>query len=157
MKIEIPNTYEEMQAWEPPVCETAEDLAALVAALVEREHDYGTCAYAMSFAALAAFRFVARKPETTGLQAGFADMDFLRRTRGMESFRITDANETLFPQYDPLGDLMAWMNSDDMQLWQRDKAKALLEKSQDAHPNVLRHWRKLAAYVPPPEEVKPNQ
>lgn len=48
---------------------TKEQLTEYVESLVNRTHDYGTCVYAMSMAAEAAFNYVAHHLGVTGFQA----------------------------------------------------------------------------------------
>lgn len=130
---------------EAPTPDTMAELAAVIEGLVHREHDYGTCVYAMSIAAVTAFNHVARKLGVTGFQASCADMDILTRTRRMKGpWCITDLENTLYPQYDVQAKLAEYIaeNRD----WQREQAQKLLdERSNEAHPNVVAHWRKLAA------------
>jgi hypothetical protein len=66
-------TEAEMRDSEAPTHGTVEELAAYVRVLVERPHDYGTCVYAMSLAATAAFNFVAHKLGVTMFQASWGD------------------------------------------------------------------------------------
>lgn len=138
-------TEQELREAEAPSPETIADLAVVIEDLVHREHDYGTCVYAMSIAAVAAFNHVAHKLGVTGFQASCADMDVLTRTRRMKGpWCIVDLHDTLYPQYDVQAKLAAYIaeNRD----WQREQAQKLLaERVEDAHPDVMAHWRKLAA------------
>ena len=89
-----------MREVEAPTPNNVKELTEYVNSLVKREHDYGTCVYAMSLAATATFNYVARQLGVTGFQASCADLDILRRTRRMEQgFRIVDYNKLLYPQY----------------------------------------------------------
>ena len=72
----------EMRDAKVPWPKTEEQLQQYVNSLVERPHDYGTCVYAMSMAATAAFNYVAGQLGVTGFQSSCADMDVIRRTRG---------------------------------------------------------------------------
>ena len=74
-------TEQEMRDTEVPRANTIGELSDYIESLVQQEHDYGTCVYAMSMAATAAFNYVARRLGVTGFQASCADMDVLRRTR----------------------------------------------------------------------------
>lgn len=137
-------TEQEMRAETAPTFDTVEELQGYITSLVEREHDYGTCCYAMSLAATAAFNFVASKLGVTGFQASCADLDILRRTRHLDGpFVILKGEDELYPQYDNHQKLeecrVMWKD------WIAEQAKAKLEKSADsAHPNVVAHWKKLA-------------
>ncbi|MBK7380837.1 MAG: hypothetical protein IPJ03_17905 [Ignavibacteriales bacterium] len=79
---------------------TLDELNKVIEQLTERKHDYGTCVYAMSIAAVATFNYVASKLGVTGFQASCADLDILRRTRNYKNgFSIIDYNNLLYPQY----------------------------------------------------------
>ena len=90
-----------MRAEKAPWPKTLEELNEYITSLTDRQHDYGTCVYAMSLAAVAAFQHVASKLGVTGFQASCADLDILRRTRSMEGpFIILKAEDMCYPQYD---------------------------------------------------------
>lgn len=149
-----PKTEKQMREEKCPTPKTIEELDAYIKSLVEQKHDYGTCVYAMSLAATAAFNHVASKLGVTGFQASCADLDILRRTRSMDCpFIILKADDMLYPQYDlpsKLNEAMA-----EWQEWAADEAKKkMLEKDKFAHPDVLAHWKKLAAWVKPKETPK---
>lgn len=137
-----------MRDFEAPTPDTVEELAEFVRTLVEREHDYGTCVYAMSLAAVAAFNHVARKLGVTGFQASCADLDILKRIRHMEGpFIVLDGANLLYPQYDLRERLDNFINSDDTQQWVAQQAKKLLDEHPEGdhtHPNVRAHWERLA-------------
>ena len=133
----------ESEAFSP---KTPEELASYVSGLVNRPHDYGTCVYAMSLAAVAAFNYVAGALGCTGFQASCADMDILRRTRRMEhGFTIINANDLLYPQYDVPGRVNEWIEKTLPAL--APVAAEMLRGAPDAHPDVLAHWKMLAAKV----------
>lgn len=131
---------------EAPHPKTVEELAAVIKALTERDNDYGTCVYAMSIVATAAFNYVANQVGVSGFQASCADLDILRRTRRIAGpFMLVDLNDTLYPQYDVQAKVAEYIakNRD----WQREEARKLLAKhalGDNVHPDVLAHWRKLA-------------
>jgi hypothetical protein len=127
-----------------PRIETEDELLAVVRALVERDHDYGTCVYAMSIAAEAAYRYVAGRLSVTGFQASCADMDFLRRIRHMPGpFTVIDVSNALYPQYDLVGRLREYIQESSG--WLRDEARKRLDNdSAHASPNVIAHWKRLA-------------
>ena len=130
---------------------TADELAAYVKGLVDRPHDYGTCVYAMSMAAVAAFNFVAGTLGCTGFQASCADMDILRRTRRMEhGFTIINANDLLYPQYNVPGRVKEWIEKTLPSL--APVAAELLRNQDGAHPDVIAHWKNLATMAT--EEAK---
>lgn len=145
-------TESEMRQSKASTPNTVEELAAYVQAMVDRPHDYGTCAYAMSYAAVAAFNFVARKLGVTGFQASCADMDILRQTRNWEWGRILDYSNLLYPQYcdeyhfPTVKKLLA-----DPEIASRlaKMARAKLAENGHAHKAVSRHWQKLADFAAP--------
>jgi hypothetical protein len=97
---ETAQTEREMRETENPWPKSKKELHEYIDSLVDREHDYGTCCYAMSLAALAAFNYVAHTLGCTGFQASCADLNFIGRTRHMKhGFRIIDYENLLYPQY----------------------------------------------------------
>jgi len=141
-----------MREEKPPQIDSLEALMAYIKSKVEGDHDYGTCCYAMSLAATAAFDFVAGKLGVTGFQAGCASLDVLRRIKHLEGpFMIVDGSNALYPQYDlhaKLGEaLEKWKP------WLKEQAAKKLKESRNAAPGVIEHWKMLAAYQPS-EEVK---
>lgn len=143
---ETAKTEQEMRAAKAPAPTTAEELAEYIASLTDREHDYGTCVYAMSLAATATFNYVGSKLGVTGFQASCADMDVLRRTRSYDGpFMVINGNDMLYPQYDILGKvsdaLLEWRG------WAAEEArKKLAADNNFACENVIAHWKTLAAY-----------
>lgn len=138
-------TEEEMREADVPWPETEKELMEYINSLVERGHNYGTCVYAMSMAAVAAYYYVSSKLGVTGFQASCADLDFIRRTRGFEGpFAIIDGGKMLYPQYDLIEDLKEMMKG-----WSKyiqEKARENLE-NMDNSPvasHVVEHWKKLA-------------
>ena len=77
-------TEQELRGYKVPTPRSIDELTNIICDLTERKHDYGTCVYAMSIAATAAFNYMASTLGVTGFQASCADMDVLRRTRGYE-------------------------------------------------------------------------
>lgn len=143
MKCEA-QTEKEMREATVPTPAFVDDLAKYVSSLVDRQHDYGTCVYAMSMAATAAFNYVAHKLGVTGFQASCADMDILTRTRGWKgSFIILKAEDLLYPQYDLPQKLNEWIA--EQKPWLAEQAKLLLSERDGAHSAVSAHWQKLAA------------
>lgn len=138
-------TEQEMRETKVETLADMSELVAYIESLTDREHDYGTCVYAMSMAATAAFNYVAKSLGVTGFQAGCADIDAFRRMRGIEGpFMVLQADNMLYPQYDLEGKLREFMRSSDTQEWLKGEAKLRLVDSEYAHPRVLAHWKKLA-------------
>jgi hypothetical protein len=143
-------TEAEMRTQKAPTPNSVEELSDYIEALVKRPHDYGTCVYAMSLAATAAFNFIASKLGVSGFQASCADMDILRQTRGFEWGRIVSYDNLLYPQYcddehfSPVTHLLA---DDEIRIQLAEKARSLLEDSEHAHPEVKAHWEMLASFA----------
>lgn len=135
----------EMRESGVPWLKTQQELSDYIANLVAGEHDYGTCVYAMSMAAVAAFNHVATTLGVTGFQASCADLDILRRTRHVDGpFMLLKAGDALYPQYDLHAKLDEMLT--DARPWLTEQAKANLAKDNEhTHPNVIAHWKKLAA------------
>lgn len=131
----------DMHEAEVPTFETPEEVLEYVRQLVAREHDYGTCAHAMSMAATAAFNYVASALGVTGAQASYASLDILRRTRGIDGpFMVVLARDQLYPQYAGVFDeaVTRWSP------WLREQARELLKNTRGADYRVVAHWRRLA-------------
>lgn len=141
--VETATTEAEMRDAKSPWPYTKEQLVEYVESLVNRKHDYGTSAYAMSLAAAAAFNYVARQLGTTGFQASCADLDFIRRSRSIKGpFGIIQAADALYPQYDLRGKVEEWLK--EWEPWLREEAEKNLRRSGTAHPRVVEHWKSLA-------------
>lgn len=146
---ESAQTETEMREAESPWPRTEKQLAEYVNSLANRAHDYGTCVYAMSLAATAAFNYMAHKLGTTGFQASCADLDFVRRTRSIKGpFILLKGEDCLYPQYDLAERLCEAMES--WKPWLKEQAVAKLEEdwshqpAMSAHSAVRAHWEKLA-------------
>lgn len=136
-------TEQEMRDSKAPWPKTAEELTAYIATLVDRQHDYGTCVYAMSLASVAALNYVAGQLGVSGFQASCADLDILRRTRSMEGpFMIIKVEDELYPQYNLREKVDEFIVS--QREWLREQAKAKLAKTRSGNPRVIAHWEALA-------------
>jgi hypothetical protein len=146
-------TEEQMRDAKVPWPKSEEELIDYVRALVDRPHDYGTCVYAMSMAATAAFYYVSHKLGVTGFQASCAEMDILRRTRGWEWGRLLDYSNLVYPQYcdaEHFPGINDLMRDPDIRGRLKTMATAkIAEANGHAHPNVKAHWEHLAAWVAP--------
>ena len=136
-------TEKDMRESSVPWPKTAKQLNEYVASLVDRQHDYGSCVYAASMAAVAAFYYVSGQLGMTGFQASCADLDIIRRTRSIKGpFGIFKAEDALYPQYD-LGERLDKMLAEAAP-WLKEQAEKNLAESSYAHPDVLAHWKMLA-------------
>jgi hypothetical protein len=136
-------TEQEMRESEVKKVTTIEELSSYIAELVNQNHDYGTCVYAMSMSAVATFYYVAHKLGVTGFQACCADWDFLRRTRRMDKFKILDLENLLFPQYQDEFKSYEELIKENKS-WLSKEAEKRLAANPNAHPAVIKHWKELA-------------
>lgn len=147
-------TEEELKNYEVPFPKTLEELNEIIIALTKREHDYGTCVYAMSIASVATFNYMSGALGSTGFQASCADLDILRRTRRMESgFQILNYDDLLYPQKKDSFNLIYEELIDKHKKRLSKEAKKLLKEYKDAHPDVIKHWKWLASLT---KEEKQN-
>lgn len=136
-------TEQQLRDVDVPWLTTAAELSTYIAALVDRPHDYGTCVYAMSLAAVAAFQYVAGALGVTGFQASCADLNILKRTRHLTGpFMIVDGDDMLYPQSDLREKLDAFLSKN--RPWAAgEAAKKIAEASEFTHPAVRAHWDAL--------------
>jgi hypothetical protein len=137
-------TEQEMRDAEVPTPATLDELTAYIGTLTDRPHDYGTCVYAMSLAAVASFNYVAGKLGCTGFQSQCADLDIVRRIRMMKhGFMLIDGSQVLYPQYDIVENVRDFVERQRVGL-APEARKLLAENDRGVHPNVRAHWEKLA-------------
>ena len=131
-------------------CLTAID-TAIKARQEANAENYWAIPELIAAAAYATFSFFASSESITGNQASHADLGFIGRTRGLKCpFGMVVADLLLYPQMDHRNRVLAMMDS--WQPWLAQEAKKrLAESSQTAHPDVVAHWKKLAAYDEPTE------
>lgn len=136
-------TERQMRESEVPSPLTKEQLLEYIESLTNRQHDYGTCVYAMSMAAQAAFNYVAGNLGVSGFQASCAGLEFVRRVGRIHGpFIILRAEDALYPQYNLEKNLRGMLN--EAAPWLKAEAKKKLEHTDHAHPAVIAHWEKLA-------------
>lgn len=136
----------DMRVAENPWPRNERQLTEYIASIVDRQHDYGTCVYAMSLAAIAAFNYVAGRLGVTGFQSSCADMDIIRRTRRIEGpFMLVDVSKALYPQCAPVNKVSEFMQSDDVRKWLREEAAKKLLENPGANAEVIEHWNRMAA------------
>ena len=137
-------TEAQMRESEVPWPKTEKQLNEYIESLVKRNHEYGTCVYSVSMAAVAAFNYVAGQLGITGFQSSCADMDVIRRTRGIKGpFMIIKGEDALYPQYDLPARLEKAM--EEWKPWLKEEATKKLAGGGNAHPNVIGHWEELSA------------
>ena len=137
-------TEQQMRDMKTPWPKSEDELVNFIREMSKEAHTYGKCVYVMSQIATAAFYYASHVVGSTGLQASFADLDIIRRTRGMEhGFRIIDYRNLLYPQYQ--NSIAGFWQLVDENIDNLSKAASeLLESGEKAHPNVLEHWRHLS-------------
>ena len=141
--VDTSTTEAEMRDAKVPWPKTKEQLTEYIESLTTRQHDYGTCVYAMSMAATAAFYYIAGQLGVTGFQSSCADMDILRRTRHLKGpFMIINGEDALFPQYDLREKLDKAIEG--WKPWLKEEAQKKLAETGQAHPDVVAHWKRLA-------------
>lgn len=146
--VDTSNGETEMREADVPWPLTEKQLVEYINSLINRNHDYGTCVYAMSMAAVAAFYYVSHKLGVTGFQASCADLDILRRTRSMKGpFIILKGEDALYPQCDPAEKFAEAMES--WKPWLKEQAQKKIEENGVAHSAVVAHWHKLASLEVP--------
>ena len=144
----------ELRAMKAPWPKSQQELTDFMNSMINRPHDYGSCAAAVSLVSVAAFNYMAHKLGITGFQASCADMDFIRRTRDINGgFGIVKMEDMLYPQNAnrPMNTLKGVTESEDARKWLKEEALKRIANNPDAHPNVVAHWQKLASWEPAAE------
>jgi hypothetical protein len=143
--VETAKSESEMSETSSKYPQTMDQLSEYIDSLVNNEHNYGTCVYAMSLAAVAAFHFVAQKLNTTGFQQRTAARDLMKRTGAVSGpFLILHAENAIYPDFDFVKivkqTLLQWRP------WLRERAKYKLANTNLhlASRSVVAHWKRLA-------------
>lgn len=148
-------TEEELREMQAPWPDTLEELNEVISVMAARDHTYGTCVYAMSFSAVAAFNYICHAQGTTGFQASCADMDILRRTRCIDGpFSFRTFRDMLYPQS---GEKFACTITKHVWEWLQEKAKELIAEDDKAgkngrmlaHSEVRAHWERIVSGTVP--------
>jgi hypothetical protein len=140
-------TAKQMREHEVPWPKTEQELTSYIDSLVNRDHDYGTCVYAMSCAALATFYYVSSKLGVTEFQASCADLDFLKRSRNMKNgFCVVDYNNLLYPQYlnDEHFPTFQTLMENNKEMLKKEAKKKLRGKDKFTSKTVIEHWKMLS-------------
>ena len=142
-------TETEMREKETPRPRSLLALLWYIVAVVFKRHDYGSGAYAMTLAAVAAFNYVSHKIGASGFQASCADLAILRHTRHWDFGRLIDYSLLLYPQYCN-DDFYGWReiiaaNREEFAKRAQEKIDQEEPGGQNrAAPSVLAHWLWLA-------------
>ena len=131
--------------------QTPDTLGHFIKSIMELPHSYGTVCHAVAACAMAAIYAADNEPNggITGFQSGVVMWDIIRQMnyRGNKTgLRIIDYDNLLYPQYEDRFDRT--INKRVWELLQKE-AKEKLESHQDAHPDVIEHWRSIVAGVVP--------
>ena len=108
-------------------------------------YGYGEAPRAMAQASLAVAWYLANEFGITGFQAGCVMWDFIRdwlypsNECGM---RLIDFDNMLYPQYEDK--FQKTINHETFEALQ-EKAKKLLADREATHPEVIKHWKSIAA------------
>lgn len=123
---------------------TEDEFLEYVRAQLAGSDDYSSCADSVANIAIAAFNYAASKQGITGFQSGWASLQFLKEVKGIKGpFGIVDGEKFLYPQYDPIGQVIEWEK--EWKPWLRQMAKDKLnESSSYIHPNVKKRWEEYA-------------
>lgn len=109
------------------------------------DHDYGTICHAIAAAAVGVANAVNRSPAggITGFQVGAVMWEFIRVWQGIDGpVRLVQYDDLLFPQ------MAHKFTAISAETWKhiQDKARENLRGSNEfAHPDVIAHWKSIAA------------
>lgn len=127
---------------------TAETLPAFINKLInDYHHDYNTICYSIAAAALAGAYAMESSPSggITGFQGSAIMWEFIvqwQHCGQRKPMRLLDYENLLYPQY------CHYFTSISEQTWQAIQCKAAWKLSQEtdnAHPEVVAHWRTIVA------------
>ena len=124
---------------------TEEELPDFYARIIHGyNNDYGTACHAVAACALAAAWAACKDIGLTGFQAGFVMWDFIRnwtKTGNVCGLKLVDYDDMLYPQYEYKFEKTVPRDN-----WEDIKRQAIknLKESPDAHPEVIKHWNKIA-------------
>lgn len=109
------------------------------------DHDYGTICHAMAAGSIATAWAIDKSPQggITGFQGGAVMWEFIRQWNYKSNklgLKIVDYDKILYPQYANVFD-----NTIGKEHWTRiqEQAKASIENSPTAHPDVVAHWQSI--------------
>lgn len=140
-------TEQQMRDMESPRPKSLEELTAYIKGLADQQHDYGTCVYAMSLAATAAYNFIGSHLGMTGFQASAASIDLIKRIRHVDGpFIILEIADELYGDGTCQQKLSEYIGECRMRL--RKMARHKLEKGGYFHPSTFRTLADFATRVP---------
>lgn len=113
-------------------------------------HDYGTICHAVAASALAAAHAMNASPVggISGFQAGCIMWEFIQKWMNYKSpLRLIDYGNMLYPQYK--NKFEKTISKETWEYLQKEAYKLLAEDNETASPNVINHWKSIAAGVVP--------
>lgn len=124
---------------------TAETLPEFIRHLSEDyNHDYGTICHALAAGAIATCWVINRSPSggITGFQAGGVMWEFIKNWMHYENdpMRLVKYDNMLYPQY---GHNFEKIISKNTFKWLQKEANEKLTASENAHPEVIEHWKSI--------------
>lgn len=124
---------------------TKEDLDRfLTEAMAKKDVGYGEIVIIMSACMLAVSKYVDRSPigGITGFQASFVGWEMVKEfiERSKVGMSLLNYEKMLYPQYRDM-----FSKKIDKDVWKelQKLAKKRLRENPDAHPAVIRHWKKI--------------
>lgn len=133
-------TEDELREAKAPWPKTEEELLAFLSVMRQREHDYGTCVYAVGLSAVATYNYMGCALGTTGFQMSCADFVILGHTRHLKAGKIVDYRDMLYPQHEYR---FAKTISPETWEWLKKEAFSLLKSSPHAAAHVVAHWQSI--------------
>lgn len=126
---------------------TKEDLDNILAEVVnDKELDYGKICYAISGCMLATLNYIdgSEVGGITGFQASIIGWQMVRKliVDSEIGMKLVDYANMLYPQYEH-----EFEKTIPAKVWEniQEQAKRNLQNVPDAHPNVIKHWKKIVA------------
>lgn len=125
---------------------TKEDFDRYLKELESKNHTYETITDALTDATLAFFNYFAVKHAMTSYQCSWSELQFLRKSRGMEApFMIIDSSKMLYPQYDLHKDLNEFLENS-MEELSKIAQKNIENRDEYVCESVLNRWNEIAKY-----------
>jgi hypothetical protein len=126
---------------------TEQELLDYLHSIEEKPHDYNSIAQSLADVTVAMFNYFASKHGMTGFQVGWAGLQIIKMTRGLEApFGIIDGSRLLYPQYDIKEQVDEWIEEWKPEIGKIAKQK-LAEADNQVHPNVINRWKELSVYA----------
>jgi hypothetical protein len=124
---------------------TEDELLAVIRDAIAKGTDYNGSAEALSTCAVAAFMYAASVVGASGFQGEWAALRAYGEVMGIKGpFAVLRGEDLVYPQYDLRRKVEGYI--DEWTPWAAEKAREnLLGDLSHVHPEVLAHWRALAA------------